>query len=863
MLAAHVALLATKAGRAVKIVYDRDEDIAATTKRHPARTTHRLAVDADGRARRDRHRRRDGRRRVPDAVAGRAVARRAARGRAVPLPGRARARPRASRRTIRRTARSAASARRRRRSRTSGRCRSSRARAARIRSRCASGSRCARATRRRPARCSAFSVGTDEVIAAIERVAGPPPARDGGTRARRRRCGAAAASCFYFHGAGFTGSGEQRLAGRATRRAHRRRPVRGALELDRHRPGRDHDLHADRGGGARRRPSADVDGRRSVDVARARQRADGREPHVHGRRRPRRARGARAARRGSRRGARARPRRRPRRARAGARGGEGGELAETVQYEPPPGIHWDDATYTGAAYPVLRLGRVPRRRRGRSRHLRGRDRCAACRRSTSARRSTRRSCSGQIEGGTLQALGWAVLENVVYKDGKVANANMTNCIVPTFADAPELETILVEVPYPFGPQRREGRRRDPDGRPGGGGRERRRGRARLRVRRAADLARGSSRRAEPRWRLVVKITLEVNGAGAHASRRRRGSACSTCCARTCGSPAPRRAAARASAARARVLLDGEAVNSCLVAVGQCDGRTVTTVEGLARGDVLHAGAARARRVRRRAVRHLHAGHRGLRGARRRSRPRARARTTTSGARAGPRAARRQHLPLHRLPADRRRGRRGGARGGRPDDRAALRPPPRPRRGARRARRASRLDGARRRHRSDGQREPPARAGRHPRSVAAAASSCAITARRATSARHDRRRHDVARGRAPPGDPRARSLPLALAAREIGALQIQARGTLGGNVGTSSPVGDSLPVLLALDADARGRVGARPPARPVPRRSAPATARRSSPPDELIVVGDAAAAAARRRARRGARSARAARSRSRR
>jgi len=42
-------------------------------------------------------------------------------------------------------------------------------------------------------------------------------------------------------------------------------------------------------------------------------------------------------------------------------------------------------------------------------------------------------------------------------------------------------------------------------------------------------------------------------------------------------------------------------------------------------------------------------------------------------------------------------------------------------------------------------------------------------------------------------------PLALAAREIGALQIQARGTIGGNVGTSSPVGDSLPVLLALDA----------------------------------------------------------------
>jgi xanthine dehydrogenase small subunit len=48
--------------------------------------------------------------------------------------------------------------------------------------------------------------------------------------------------------------------------------------------------------------------------------------------------------------------------------------------------------------------------------------------------------------------------------------------------------------------------------------------------------------------------------------------------------------------------------------------------------------------------------------------------------------------------------------------------------------------------------------------------------------------------------RAHAAPLAAAAREIGALQIQARATLGGNVGTSSPVGDSLPVLLALDAE---------------------------------------------------------------
>lgn len=44
--------------------------------------------------------------------------------------------------------------------------------------------------------------------------------------------------------------------------------------------------------------------------------------------------------------------------------------------------------------------------------------------------------------------------------------------------------------------------------------------------------------------------------------------------------------------------------------------------------------------------------------------------------------------------------------------------------------------------------------------------------------------------------------LTAAAREVGALQIQQRGTLGGNIATSSPVGDGLPVLLALDATVR-------------------------------------------------------------
>jgi len=48
MIAGHAALLAMKSGKPVKIIYDRMEDMAATTKRHPSRTRHRTAVRKDG-----------------------------------------------------------------------------------------------------------------------------------------------------------------------------------------------------------------------------------------------------------------------------------------------------------------------------------------------------------------------------------------------------------------------------------------------------------------------------------------------------------------------------------------------------------------------------------------------------------------------------------------------------------------------------------------------------------------------------------------------------------------------------------------------------------------------------------------------
>jgi CO/xanthine dehydrogenase Mo-binding subunit len=48
MIAGHAALLAWKSGHPVKLVYDREEDMAATTKRHPSRTRHKTAVAEDG-----------------------------------------------------------------------------------------------------------------------------------------------------------------------------------------------------------------------------------------------------------------------------------------------------------------------------------------------------------------------------------------------------------------------------------------------------------------------------------------------------------------------------------------------------------------------------------------------------------------------------------------------------------------------------------------------------------------------------------------------------------------------------------------------------------------------------------------------
>jgi CO/xanthine dehydrogenase Mo-binding subunit len=59
--------------------------------------------------------------------------------------------------------------------------------------------------------------------------------------------------------------------------------------------------------------------------------------------------------------------------------------------------------------------------------------------------------SGQIEGGSVQGLGYALLEEVVMRNGRMANAQLTNYIIPTTLDTPPLEVVMLENPYPHGP----------------------------------------------------------------------------------------------------------------------------------------------------------------------------------------------------------------------------------------------------------------------------------------------------------------------------------------------------------------------------------------------------------------------------
>jgi len=58
---------------------------------------------------------------------------------------------------------------------------------------------------------------------------------------------------------------------------------------------------------------------------------------------------------------------------------------------------------------------------------------------------------GQVEGGVVQGLGYALVEEHTLKDGRIVNDQFSTYIIPTPLDVPEIHPILVEHPYPWGP----------------------------------------------------------------------------------------------------------------------------------------------------------------------------------------------------------------------------------------------------------------------------------------------------------------------------------------------------------------------------------------------------------------------------
>jgi CO/xanthine dehydrogenase Mo-binding subunit len=58
---------------------------------------------------------------------------------------------------------------------------------------------------------------------------------------------------------------------------------------------------------------------------------------------------------------------------------------------------------------------------------------------------------GQIEGGTAQGLGLALMEEIQTRDGLITNASFTDYLIPTTLDMPPVDADLVEVPEPDAP----------------------------------------------------------------------------------------------------------------------------------------------------------------------------------------------------------------------------------------------------------------------------------------------------------------------------------------------------------------------------------------------------------------------------
>ena len=127
-----------------------------------------------------------------------------------------------------------------------------------------------------------------------------------------------------------------------------------------------------------------------------------------------------------------------------------GPLKSSATYQPPPNVHWDDEKYQGDAYGAyawaVYVAEVSFDQLTYEAHVE--DFVAV---QEIGRVLNPVLAAGQIEGGVAQAIGFALFENVVWKDGRMANNQMTNYIIPTPADIPPIRVFFEENPYAYGP----------------------------------------------------------------------------------------------------------------------------------------------------------------------------------------------------------------------------------------------------------------------------------------------------------------------------------------------------------------------------------------------------------------------------
>ena len=126
-----------------------------------------------------------------------------------------------------------------------------------------------------------------------------------------------------------------------------------------------------------------------------------------------------------------------------------GEVVSLCRYEAPPGIYWDDQKYRGEAYPAyawsVHVAQVAVDTVTYAAEVE--DFWAV---QEAGRVIHPVMAAGQVEGGIAQGIGYALYEKVVWKDGRMANNQMTNYIMPTAEDVPPIHVFFEQIPFRYG-----------------------------------------------------------------------------------------------------------------------------------------------------------------------------------------------------------------------------------------------------------------------------------------------------------------------------------------------------------------------------------------------------------------------------